>query len=132
LNRTKYNYIFYEDANGYSNTFAFLEQLQNKALNGDKTSKVLINSIYRKFRQLRYNGTRDGMPDFEFFAGRKYSLWQIRIKHTTGYYRFFICLWKKDTYVILNYFTKKQNKTPETEIERAERLMTDFIERNGG
>jgi phage-related protein len=132
LDRTEYNLIFYEDTRGYSETYEFIELLQDKAIQGDKTSKTLINSIFRTLDHLKRNGTRDGLPDFEFFSGRKYPLCQIRVKHPTGFFRFFICIWNQDTYVILNYFAKKQNKTPKSEIERAERLMADFIERNGG
>lgn len=132
MNRTPYDYQFYENANGESDTYDFLETLAGKAAKGDKASRILVNSIYRRLGQLKRNGTRDGMPDFEFFPDRKHSLWQIRVKHTTGYFRCFICLWKQNTYIILNYYCKKSLKTPPNEIGRAERLMTDFIGRNGG
>jgi len=127
-----YTYEFYEDKNGQSPTYGFLESLKEKIVTrNDKQCRSLLNSIYIRLKRLEENGTRDGMPDFEFIDSKKHKLWQIRIKHATGLYRLFICQcpWQKSNYVILNYFVKDESKTPKREIDLAERLIDDYITR---
>jgi len=91
----------------------------------------LFDAISIRFRHLREIGTRKGMPDFRYINGSKYSIWEIRIKHKNGYFRIFIYR-NKDKYIVLNYFWKKQKKTPLREIRKAEKLVEDIKIRFGG
>lgn len=131
----KYEIDFYEDQNGDSPVFDFIKSLKKRVTeNKDKTSRTLLESIYRKLKRLEVNGTRDGMPDFESMDGCIYKIWQIRIKHVTGYYRIFICQnpYKKNVFVILNYYVKKSDKTDERQLKLADRLMKDYLKRKEG
>ena len=121
----RYDIKFYEDKKGNCPFLAFISELSQK---GDKRSKNLVNALFLKFKQLEQNGTMTGMPDFRHIENSKYNLWEIRVKHVTGYYRILCCPWK-GKYVILNHFVKKGRKTPAKEIKKAERWMDDFISR---
>lgn len=121
-----YNIVFYEDMDGNCFVLDFIAQLN---LKGDKQSKNLMKAIYHKLEILRLSGTRSGMPDFEYMHSKKYPIWQIRIKHSTGYYRIFICPYKNNTFVVLNYIHKDTDKTPPQQIKIAESLMEDYIRR---
>jgi len=122
-----YYYIFFEDEKGESETFDYIVELSN----GNKKNKSLAKSISKKFEKLQQFGTWIGMPDFRYIDSKKYSLWEIRIKFSEGYLRIFTCQnpFEKNVYVILNYFIKDGEKTPENEIVRAEKLMDSFIKR---
>jgi phage-related protein len=66
-----------------------------------------------------------GMPDIRHINTAKNNLWEIRVKFWEGYLRIFICLHplRTNTYIVLNYFIKKDEKTPKSEIEKADRIM---------
>lgn len=126
----EYNIEFYEDTNGKQNTtWQLIKELEN---NSDKHSRNLLNSIYYRLQILKTIGTRDGMPNFRQIKGSKNKLWELRIKHTTGLHRVFICAWNGNTFVILNHFLKKSPKTPPAEIKLAENLMNNWINNHGG
>lgn len=72
------------------------------------------------------------MPDIRHIDSKsKNSLWEIRIRFSDGYLRIFICQHPQKTniYVILNHFIKKAEKTPQGEINKADKLMNSFIKR---
>ncbi len=127
----QFNIKFYTKQDGSCPFFDFYNKLKNKKINGDKHSRILYKSISRKLRILKRNGTKKGMPDFRYIQGSKYSIWEIRIKHPKGYFRIFIYN-KDNTYYVLNYFWKKQSKTPKKEILKAEYLVEDIENRLGG
>jgi phage-related protein len=127
----QYKIAFYIDKNGNCPFLDFFNMLKEETKNGNKQSGILFKAISLRLRHLKEIGTRKGMPDFDYIRSRKYPLWQIRIKHPRGIFRIFICLWGKEYYVILNYFWKKTKKIPNRQIQKAERMMDDFIRRNG-
>mgnify|MGYP000405083862 CR=1 FL=1 len=45
--------------------------------------------------------------------------------------RFFYAAWKRDHFVLLSHYTKKQNRTDSWEVDRAIRLLEDWINRKG-
>ncbi|ARK33592.1 hypothetical protein EQK45_03650 [Lactiplantibacillus plantarum] len=45
--------------------------------------------------------------------------------------RFFYAAWKRDHFVLLSHYTKKQNRTDSQEVDRAIRLLEDWISRKG-
>ena len=56
------------------------------------------------------------------------GIWEIRVKAGNGIFRIF-CFFDNDNLVILlSGFQKKTQKTPKTEIERAEKLKKEYYE----
>lgn len=124
----KYDYVFYEDQDGNSETYDFIVNLTE----GNKKEISLSKSIFKKLEKLKGYGTWMGMPDVRHIDSKSNnSLWEIRIKFSDGYLRIFICQHPRKTnvYVILNYFIKKDEKTPLGEIKKADKLMNLFIKR---
>ncbi len=56
------------------------------------------------------------------------GLFEIRIEYQSNIYRIFCCFDKGRLVVLFNAFQKKTQKTPKTEIERADRLMKEYFE----
>ncbi|HZX48356.1 MAG TPA: type II toxin-antitoxin system RelE/ParE family toxin [Nitrospirota bacterium] len=57
------------------------------------------------------------------------EIWECRIVFGSNAYRIF-CFFIENSVVVLTHgFTKKSQKTPKTEIERAEAYRKDFLER---
>lgn len=54
------------------------------------------------------------------------NLWELRPTRD----RIFFAYWKDNKFILLSHFVKKTQKTPFREIERAERILADFLERN--
>ena len=59
------------------------------------------------------------------------DLWECRIQYGTMIYRI-LAFFDNGNLVLTHGFTKKSQKTPRSEIERAERSKTDFMRRKGG
>jgi phage-related protein len=57
---------------------------------------------------------------------------EIRIKDTQGALRVLYFTFTGRRFILLHSFIKKADKTPEKDIEIAERRMTDFLQRHGG
>lgn len=122
---------FYEEENGQSSVFDFFEKLRDKAAS-NKQARTLLDNFYRRLDSLRINGATEGLPHFDTIKNSKYPLKEIRMKHTVGYYRILFCPWNGNSYVLLHLILKKTDKTPPRDIKRAERLMDDWLKRNGG
>jgi phage-related protein len=54
---------------------------------------------------------------------------ELRMKHSSDYYRIFYFAAKGRKVVFLHAFLKKSKKTPKNEIERAIKLMDDYKQR---
>lgn len=129
-NELKENQIdFYHDERGISPIEELIEELSKKAANGNQRSTALAGAIFTRFKHIKIVGADLKMPGFEYFGG-KHSLWQIRIQHAEGWLRIFFARMNKNTFLILNYFNKKGNKTPPREIEKANRLLDDHLSRH--
>jgi phage-related protein len=57
---------------------------------------------------------------------------EIRIKDKRGAIRVLYFTFTGRRFILLHGFAKKSDKTPEKEIEIAEKRMTDFLQRYGG
>lgn len=57
----------------------------------------------------------------------KKGLYEIRIEFGGDIFRVFCCFDKQAIVVLFNGFQKKSNKTPNKEIEKAERLMKEYF-----
>lgn len=97
-----YNIEFYEDSNGRSELWEFLESLRVKAAT-NKDARIQYKQINLCIQLLEDNGTR---------------LNEKITKHLDD-----------DTFVLLHQFCKKTQKTPKREIERAKAERDDYLAR---
>lgn len=56
------------------------------------------------------------------------GLYEIRIELGSNIYRVFCCFDQGNIVVLFNGFQKKTQKTPQTEIERAERIKKEYFD----
>lgn len=62
----------------------------------------------------------------DHIAGRK-GLFEIRIEYQSNIYRIFCCFDEGKLIVLFNAFTKKTQKTPTSELDKAEKLMKEYF-----
>ena len=63
---------------------------------------------------------------FRVIKGVK-GLYEIRIEESGNIYRIFSCFDEGNLIILLNGFQKKSQKTPDREIEKAERIMNEYF-----
>lgn len=63
----------------------------------------------------------------EHFEGSD-GIYEIRIEYQSNIYRVFCCFDEGSLVVLFNGFQKKTQKTPKTEIEKAERLKKKYFQ----
>ncbi len=56
------------------------------------------------------------------------GIWEIRVKAGKGIFRIFCFFDKGDLIILLSGFQKKTQKTPKSEIKRAEKLKKEYYE----
>lgn len=56
------------------------------------------------------------------------GLYEIRVEVGSNIYRIFCCFDKGNLVILFNGFQKKTNKTPQGELEEAEKLMKEYFE----
>ena len=115
--------IFYRDQNGKSEVVDYLDELGKNA-NTDKKDRINRQKILAYLQVLSQYGTRMGQPYFKHIED---DIWELRPLRN----RIFFFYWKDNKFVILHCFTKKTQKTPAKEIERAKRNRKDFLKRGG-
>lgn len=55
------------------------------------------------------------------------GLYEIRIEYAGNIFRVFCCFDKGELIILFNGFQKKTQKTPDNEIEKAEKLMKEYF-----
>lgn len=113
---------FYEDDQGCSEIWDWLEELRSKA-GSDKNSRVQLKQTEYCIELLAENGTR--LPE----SITKYlcdGIWELRPGNNRIFYFF---RKNENSYVLLHHFRKKTRKTPAREIERAKAERTDYLNR---
>ena len=115
-----YSINFYKDASGIEPVREYLESL---AAGNDKESRIKLNKILDYMKILSIHGTRAGEPYMKHIVG---DLWELRPRRD----RVFFFYWSGGSFILLHYFVKKSRKTPQREIDQADKNMKDFIERN--
>lgn len=118
----KYNIVFWQDKNGYSETQDYIMGLKNKSIKS-KDARVKLNKIVEYMEMLEAYGTELKEPYIKHIDCEIFELRPLRD-------RFFFFFKQENRYIILNHFVKRTQKTPRREIEKAIRLMKDFNERN--
>ena len=89
----------------------------------DENARTKINYVLKLIQ------TQERIPIkfFKFIEGSK-GLYEIRVKVETNIYRVFCCYDKGSIVVLFNGFVKKTQKTPKSEIEKAEAIMKEDYE----
>lgn len=55
------------------------------------------------------------------------GLYEVRVEYQSNIYRIFCCFDDGNLVILLNGFTKKTQKTPKGELQKAEKLMKDYF-----
>jgi len=116
--------ITYKDRAGKDEVAEYIQEL-NAKMATSKDAKIKYSKIIRYIDRLRTYGVAIGEPTLKHI--RNTELWELRPLND----RIFFAYWKDDVFVLLSHFVKKTQKTPQREIERAERNLEDFLERYG-
>ena len=116
-----FNIEFYTDANGISELWDFLDDLQQKALTS-KDARIQHKQIVQYIQLLEDHGTQLGENITKHLGD---GIWELRPGNNRVLYFFH----KDDTYVLLHQFRKKTQKTPQREIEKAKAERRDWLSR---
>ena len=118
-----FNIEFYEDQNGVSELWTFLDELQKMATTS-KDARIQHKQIVQYIQLLSDHGTRLGENITKHLDE---DIWELRPGNNRVLYFFK----QDDTYVLLHHFRKKTQKTPPREIERAKAERDDWLSRKG-
>ena len=116
--------VFYEDANGVSELWNFLDDLLQRST-GSKDARIQHKQIVYYIELLQENGTR--LPE-TITKNIIEDIWELRPGDNRVFYFYF----RDNTFVLLHHFRKKSQKTPQREIDRAIAERDDFLSRKGG
>ncbi len=101
-----------------------LEYIEKLVLKDDKNSRIKFNNVMDCINQPRENGTRANEKFVKHVRG---EIWELRPLRD----RILFAAWIGDSFVLLHSFQKETQKTPPSEIEKAESELEDFKERFG-
>ncbi|MBR3624272.1 MAG: type II toxin-antitoxin system RelE/ParE family toxin [Selenomonadaceae bacterium] len=114
-----YKLQFYEDDQGNKPARDYIRELYSKK---DKKNRVQANKVRHYIRYLKQLGTYIGEPVVKHIEG---DIWELRPAKD----RIFFVAYHEGVYVLLHAFTKKTQKTPKSELERARAEYKDLLER---
>lgn len=118
-----FNIEFYSSADGVSELWDFLDDLQKKAVT-NKDARIQHKQIIQYIQLLEDHGTRLGEPVTKHLEE---DIWEL----LPGNNRVLFFYHKDNTYVLLHQFRKKTQKTPRREIRKAKAERDDWIARKG-
>jgi phage-related protein len=119
-----YQIVFYEDVNGVSDLWDFLDDLLQRS-SSNKDARIQHKQIVYYIDLLQNNGTRLPETVTKNIAD---DIWELRPGDNRVFYFFF----QDNTFVLLHHFRKKSQKTPQREINRAIAERDDYLSRKGG
>lgn len=114
-----YKISFYKDRQGRKPVREYIKELSTKK---DRQSKKTLDKIHEYLNILSLNGTRAGLPYVRHIEG---EIWELRPAQD----RIFFAAWLDGQFVLLHQFTKKTQKTPPREIEKARKRLEEIKER---
>ena len=118
----KHDILFYEDEDGNSPIFDYIEDLSKRT---DKDSRINLTKIQDYMRILCRYGKAAGEPYMKHLDD---DIWELRSLRA----RIFFASWIGNDFILLHYFPfKKTQKTPKAEIAKAKRNLKDIRERSG-
>ena len=118
-----YRIEFYETADGVSELWNFLDDLQQKAAT-NKDARIQHKQIIQYIQLLEDHGTRLGENITKHLDE---DIWELR----PGNNRVLFFYHRDDTFVLLHHFRKKSQKTPPREFIKAKNERDDSISRKG-
>lgn len=107
-------------SSGKSELKEYINKLSTKK---DKDSKIKYNKIIAYIRMLKQNGLNIGEPYIKHLES---EIWELRPLRD----RILFASWYNNKFVLLSVFMKQTQKTPKNEIERAKRMLGDYIKRS--
>ena len=116
-----YEIYFYEDRNGNSPIYDYLQDLSQRT---DKDSRINNKKINDYIEILSLHGKAAGEPYVKHLDG---EIWEIR--PIRG--RVLFASWSDNGFILLHHFVKKTQKTPRREIDQVKRNLNDMRERRG-
>ena len=85
---------------------------------------------FSEMELLEKHGSNLTEPYVKMIKGAKYKgIFELRIKFASDISRIFYFTFRQKTFVLLHGFTKKTEKTPQRELERALRYKEDYERR---
>ncbi len=111
---------YYKKANGDIPVMNFLLTLNAK----------MRAKVFSEIELLEKHGRNLREPYVKPIKGEKYKdLFELRIKFSSDISRIFYFTFKNNTFVLLSGFTKKTDKIPKTELDKAIRFKEDYERR---
>ena len=101
----------------------FIDQL-DAAASTNKNARVQLEQIIYCLNRLEDKGTRAGEKFTKRITG---NIWELR----PGSNRILFFGWSGNNFVLLHYFSKTTQKTPQRDIAIAERRMSNWLSRMG-
>ena len=117
-----YSIEIYENSHGESELRDFLKDLSSRAKN-NKEARINLDKIVAYIDALEEYGTRIGQPVTKHLED---EIWELRPLSNRILYAYY----EDNKFILLHSFTKKQQKTPKREIEKAKRELEDYKRRN--
>ena len=116
-----FDIFYYKDKQGRQPVREYIWRLNNRK---DKESRIIANKIYDYIDYLRKVGTAAGEPYIKHIGG---EIWELRpIRNRI----FFAAAVEGESFILLHFFVKKTQKTPQKEIDQAKRNLADYRERS--
>ncbi len=89
-------------------------------------NKEALKKIYEV---MTYIMTEENIPSKFFRSIIGYQgLFEIRVEYESNIYRIFCCLDKGNLIVLFNGYTKKSQRAPLNELEKANRIMKEYFQ----
>lgn len=110
----------HKDARGYCPVCELVKMLDN---DNSKESQNTLKKIRYQIKRISNKGTRVGGEITKHIRG---DIWELR----PGKYRIFYVV-EGNQIILLNWFRKETRKTPENEIQKAEKLHEDWKKNHG-
>lgn len=86
--------------------------------------------VFSEIELLEKHGPKLREPYVKAIKGEQYKgLFELRVKFASNISRIFYFTYRQNTFVLLHGFTKKTEKTPQRELDRALRYKEDYERR---
>jgi phage-related protein len=114
--------IYYQNKKGDSELLEFIQELNEKAAT-NKDARIALKQIVLYINILEKVGTLAGEPFVKHIEG---TFWELR----PGRNRILFFSLHNNNILLLHCFLKSTRKTPKSEILKAKREVSDWMERN--
>lgn len=115
--------MFYADSRGRQPVYDWILEMKKREPDTYRATIHLLEFLRQEGKRVQAGlSNRKDIKKLKKTDG----IWQMRIDEN----RVLFFYYEGDSIVLTNQFKKKQNKTPDREIERAERRKDEWIQRN--